>query len=152
MEYENFENEFNSLLVETFHNILKTEMQLINNITKTELSMREIHLIEVVSKKNITISDIAKNFEITNASVTVMVNKLADAGYITKQKGTQDARNIFLKLTEKGEAINLEHYNFHKKMIEKISKNFTGLEREVLYSSVKALNELFLQQFDHLLE
>jgi len=149
---ENFENEFNALLVETFHNILKTELQLINNITKTELSMREIHLIEIVSKKNITISDIAKSFEITNASVTVMVNKLVDAGYLIKQKGTLDARNIFLELTEKGKSINQEHYNFHKIMVDKISKRFTGLERQVLFSSVKALNELFQKHFDHLLE
>ncbi len=147
---ESFEKELNLLIVSTFHNILKTELKMINNITKSGLSMREVHLLEIVGASNhtMTISKIAKSFDITLASVTVMVNKLVELGYITKQKCTKDARTVYLNLTKKGRKIDTEHENFHKKMIAKISKNLNASEKQVMLQGVKALNEMFTKEFE----
>ncbi len=145
MDYNSkFIEEFNLLLVDTFHNILKTEMKLINKVTLASLSMREMHLIELVSEDDaITISKIAKKFDITLASVTVMVNKLVASGYLSKKKCENDARNTFVQLTLLGQRINEEHINFHKKMVDNVCKNLTDTEREVMYKGLKTLNELF---------
>lgn len=148
-EQTSFEVEFNKLIVDTFHNILKTELKMINKITNSGLSMREVHLLEIVGdNQDITVSKIAKSFEITLASVTVMVNKLADLGYITKTKSDQDARIIYITLTEKGHAINKEHTNFHKNMIQRITKNLTEEQKKLLANGVKVLNEMFKSEFD----
>lgn len=73
MASDNFEKEFNLLIVETFHNILKTELKMVNEITNSGLSMREVHLLEVVaSGPKITISEISRAFEITMASENKM--------------------------------------------------------------------------------
>lgn len=147
---DNFEKEFNKLIVDTFHNILKTELKMINTITKSGLSMREVHLLEIVgeSSESISISKVAKSFEITLASVTVMANKLVDGGFITKQKSPTDARTVYLTLTEKGKKIDKEHENFHKKMVAKISKNLNDIEKEIMFKGVKALNDMFCNEFN----
>lgn len=150
MDKNNFEKEFNLLIVDTFHNILKVELKMINSITKSGLSMREVHLLEIVAndKENCTTaSKIAKSFGITLASVTVMVNKLAESGFLTKNKSETDARHIFLQLTQKGKKINEEHENFHKNMISKISKNLSNKEKKFLAKGVSSLNEMFKSEF-----
>lgn len=144
-----FEIEFNVLLVETFHNILKTELKMINNITNSSLSMREVHLLELVAEnKTSTVSKIAKSFEITMASVTVLVKKLVSCGYLIKNKETKDARNINLALTKKGESINREHANFHKKMVKRITKNLSDNEKVLLSNGVRVLNDMFKNEFN----
>jgi len=149
--FENsFEKEFNSLIVDTFHNILKTELKMINRITKSGLSMREVHLLEMIAnddKNCTTISTIAKSFDITLASVTVMVNKLEQSGFLVKNKSETDGRRIILQLTEKGKTINEEHENFHKNMISKISKNLSKKEKSFLAKGVSTLNEMFKKEF-----
>lgn len=148
MKYnDEFEKEFNTLLVDTFHNILKTELQLIKKMSNTQLSMREIHLIEIVeaSAEPITIGGIAKSLNITLASVTVMVNKLASAGYLIKKKGVNDGRTTYLESTKKGREIEKKHQGFHKTMIEKIAKKFTDFEREIVCKVVKIINQFFGQ-------
>lgn len=149
MAESKFEKEFNLLIVDTFHNILKTELKMINNITNSGLSMREVHLLEIVAQdeENATISKIAKSFEITLASVTVMVNKLVKGGFLIKNKGGKDGRNINLKLTKKGRDINEQHENFHKNMISKISKNLSDDEKKLLAQGVEALNQMFKSEF-----
>lgn len=144
-----FETEFNVLLVETFHNILKTELKMINNITNSSLSMREVHLLELVAEnKTSTVSKIAKSFEITMASVTVLVKKLVSCGYLIKNKEIKDARNINLALTKKGESINREHANFHKKMVKRITKNLSDNEKVLLSNGVRVLNDMFKTEFN----
>jgi len=149
MEYnEKFENEFNEFLVDTFHNILKVELQFIKQIPDTDLSMREIHLIEIAGKTHgpTTISEIAKKFQITLASVTVMVNKLVVSGYLIKKKSEEDARNTFVELTAKGKEIDKKHFEFHTNMVKKVSSHLSDFERQVLYSGVQGLNRLFTQE------
>jgi len=150
MDDNNFEKEFNLLIVDTFHNILKVELKMINSITKSGLSMREVHLLEIVAKdkeNRTTASIISKSFGITLASVTVMVNKLVENGFLIKNKSKIDGRHIYLQLTQKGKKINEEHENFHKKMISKISRNLKEEEKITLAKGVKTLNEMFKSEF-----
>ena len=150
MDDNNFEKEFNLLIVDTFHNILKVELKMINSITKSGLSMREVHLLEIVAKdkeNRTTASIISKSFGITLASVTVMVNKLVENGFLIKNKSKIDGRHIYLQLTHKGKKINEEHENFHKKMISKISRNLKEEEKITLAKGVKTLNEMFKSEF-----
>lgn len=142
-----FEKEFNRMIVDTFHNILKTELKMINNITRAGLSMREVHLLELVSDGESSVGRIAKSFEIAPSSVTMMVKKLVAGGYLVRIRSQKDARNVHLQLTEKGETINDEHENFHRNMIAKISKKMSRREKKVLAQGVSALNEMFKNEF-----
>lgn len=140
-----FEKEFNELIVETFHLILKEEMKFIQSLSNSELSSREIHLLQTVGQNdgNTTITDISESLKITLASVTIMVNKLESQNYLTKQKAAFDGRSVLLSLTETGKKIDKCHYDFHNILVDKISSKMTDFEKEILLSGVKKLNNLF---------
>lgn len=140
-----FDEEFNALLVDTFHSILQTELLMIKEIADSSLSMREIHLIEIVgkSKSGITISKIAHAFSITLASVTALVNNLVSKGYLEKNQNETDKRSIRVFLTKKGKIIDTAHFKFHKKMVEEISSHLSEFEKQILFTGVSNLNNFF---------
>lgn len=140
-----FEKEFNELIVDTFHLILKEEMKFIKSLTNYDITSREIHLIENVGKNDgkMTISDVAEALQITLASITVMANKLEGQDYLIKKKSESDARQVCLSLTEKGREIDKRHYEFHRNMVKEIIGGLTDFEKDVLTGAIKKLNEFF---------
>lgn len=140
-----FTTELNDLLTETFHCILNTEHAIIKDESNTDCSMREIHLLDIVSKsrKGKTISEIAKAFSITLASVTVMVNNLVAKGYLDKNKCDVDGRLIYVTLTKKGKELNKIHGKFHEQLVNDISQNFDETEKKLLFCCVERLNNFF---------
>ena len=144
--------ELNELLVDIFHTILKYELKMINYSTKQDLSMREIHLLEIVGKKpkGITISDIAKNFGITLASTTVMAQKLESRNLLIRNRNETDARSNLLTLSQEGKTIDNHHHDFHMNMINKITSGLTELEEAILYEFIKKLNQFFSNEASQL--
>ena len=49
-------------------------------------------------------SAIAKAVDLKHATVTVLVNKLEEAGLVTRQRDTADRRRVWVKLTDAGKA------------------------------------------------
>jgi len=137
--------EINELLTSTFHLILKTELKMIKECEKNNLSIREIHLLEIVGKaeNGISISQIAKTFQITMASVTIMVKKMEQQNFLERQKDSTDGRSVLIRLTEAGKKIDAYHDKFHQKMVNDITSNLTDFEKQVFFNSVKKLNEFF---------
>ena len=140
-----FEKEFNELIVETFHLVLKEEMKFIKSLTNSDLSSREVHVIEYVGKNNgkVTITDIAEAMQITLASITVMVNKLEEKGLLVKKKDEKDGRSVLISITAEGKKIDKCHSEFHSKTVKKIAGGLTDFEKEVLAGGVKKLNGFF---------
>lgn len=50
-------------------------------------------------------SVIAKNVELKQATVTVLLNKLEEAGLVTRRRDTEDRRRIWVSLTEGGRSV-----------------------------------------------
>ena len=143
---DDFSNELNSLLVDTFRNILKVEENIIKKSESFSLSISEMHLIEAIGKNKEhpkTISGIAKELNITLASVTVAVNKLIRKGYLSKEKNISDGRSVYITLTKKGEKIDRLHSYFHRKMVNNISEDLTEDEKTALIKGIQKLNSLF---------
>jgi DNA-binding MarR family transcriptional regulator len=109
----------NELLVKTFKDILKIEEKVLNkNAYTRELSMNEIHVIEIIGLgKQQIMSDISKKLKITIGSLSITINRLVRKGYIEKIKHDIDKRAINIALTEKGILAYKVHENFHKEMI-----------------------------------
>ena len=49
-----------------------------------------------------TMKDLAERINRTKPTVTVLVDKLVDLGYVVKEKSQQDSRVTFILLTQKG--------------------------------------------------
>jgi DNA-binding MarR family transcriptional regulator len=142
---EAFESRLNTLLIETFRDILKVE-ELILQKNNLSLSINEVHLIESVKKGkegSNTVSDIAADLRIALPSVTVAVNKLVQKGYLTKEKSCDDGRSVRIMLTREGEKIFRLHRYIHLKMVRAAAEEISEDEKEMLLIGVKNLDEFF---------
>ena len=140
------------------HDINKAFMQIYNSIQMVEehmlkhssldLSISELDLLETVgeySAKGCTISDIARDNNVTLPTVTVAIKRLEAKGYVTKSRSKQDGRMVYVVQTRLGKKANAAHKYFHERMVRSFIKETTDEERDMLLS---ALNNLggFLKQ------
>lgn len=141
-----FAAELNTLLVDTFHEILRVEENTVKKMRGGNLSIGEVHVLEAVGsfqEEPPTISDIATRLAISLPSVTVAINKLATKGYVEKERNPSDGREIHIYLTKEGKTINAVHTYFHEQMVRNISGEFTPGEKEVLIRAMQKLNSFF---------
>jgi len=58
-----------------------------------------VHLFE---SKKYTMKELAEKIHRTKPTVTILINKLVDYGYVTKEKSLEDSRVTYITLTPKG--------------------------------------------------
>ncbi len=87
-----------------------------------DLSMKQIvYLDEIAGLEKPTPSDLAKKFGISKPSVTAMLGKLIQKGYVEKVPSETDRRSFFVLLTEKGRAIHEAHTAIHRQIAQHFS-------------------------------
>jgi DNA-binding MarR family transcriptional regulator len=143
---DDFTNALNNILIEAYHNILRFEELSLQKSNKINLSISEMHLIEIVGKAvetGISISELAKGLNITRPSATVAVNKLEKKGYLRKVDCQEDGRVVRVFLTPEGRKIDSYHKYYHKNMVKEISEKFSLEEKNCLLQGIYKLNNYF---------
>jgi DNA-binding MarR family transcriptional regulator len=56
--------------------------------------------------KRIDFSELSKIVQLKTGTLTPIINKLNDIGYLIKQKNKDDGRKVFIELSEKGKKLN----------------------------------------------
>lgn len=141
-----FADTLNDILVKAYHSILRLEEESLKTISDTSLSINEMHLIECVGKgkeDGVTISNIASELCITRPSATIAVNKLEKKGYVEKIDCKEDGRVVYVILTDKGREIDDIHRQYHRDMVNEISKELNENERKHLVEGIRKLNNYF---------
>jgi len=69
---------------------------------------------------------------VTPPSVSGIVKKLIQLGYVKKQRYTEDGRVYYLVLTDKGKRFNQLHGEVHQKLAQRIIRNLTVQEIDEL--------------------
>lgn len=92
----------------------------------------------IVKMKNPTLTGLARELNLTKPTVTVLVDRLAEKGYVTRVRSDEDRRVMYLHIARKGTRFNNMLENVREIMAEKI---ISGLARK----EVEILNELLLK-------
>ena len=133
----------NEMLTTTYRSICKVEEIMLRKLSDDALSLHEMHMLECIGKhngQNVTITDLAQDLDITPPSVTAMVKRLENKGFITKSRSGEDARRVCILLTEQGRRAEVAHRLFHRKMVRAITKDLTDTEREAIASGLQKMN------------
>jgi DNA-binding MarR family transcriptional regulator len=140
-----FATELNTLLVETYHLIERVEENSVKKMRDGNLSINEVHVLEAVGKTGEprTISELAADLDISLPSATVAVNKLVSKGFLEKQRGEVDGRQVLISLTKKGKTIDRVHRFFHEQMVKKVASELSDEEKQVLLRAIRNLNRFF---------
>lgn len=87
----------------------------------------------------ITMNEIGKIIGKKKSTLTDLIRKLVELGYITKEKSEKDSRAVEINLTEKGWKFKPLFKEISNNLLEKTYKNFSEEEKETL---MRRLNKI----------
>ncbi len=99
-------------------------------------------------KETCTMKEIAENIHRTQPTVTVLVDRLVDEGYVVKEKRGSDSRMTYIRLTEKGLRVKPAMAEISKKMNELVYGDLTNEESALLEKALKKIEKRFSDPAD----
>ena len=99
----------------------------------TDLTQQQLHYLQVIFRmKNPTLTELARELDLTKPTVTVLADKLVEKGYIKRVKSDQDRRSMHLHIDKKGTKIEALREIAYERMAEKISSGLSETETAIL--------------------
>jgi DNA-binding MarR family transcriptional regulator len=99
----------------------------------TDLTQQQLHYLQVIFRmKNPTLTELARELDLTKPTVTVLADKLVEKGYIKRVKSDQDRRSMHLHIDKKGTKIEALREIAYERMEEKISSGLSETETAIL--------------------
>jgi DNA-binding MarR family transcriptional regulator len=141
----------NELLVKIFNDILEIEEVALRNGEFSDLSVREMHVIDAIgSKDQRTMTEVAKDLNITVGTLTTAVNKLITKGYVERKRIEEDRRVVMVTITENGVKAKEVHSEFHREMVNAAMADQNEDELEILLASLDKLNKYFKNKYEQM--
>ena len=108
----------------------------------SDITMNQMHYLETIATMNEpTSADLAERLGVTRPSVSAIVRKLINAGYLTKSKSKTDGRVYFLNLTGKGQRFNQLHNEVHQVLARRIIENLDTKEIDSLAALLEKITD-----------
>lgn len=139
-------SELHQSLLLTYRTATGAIDQLLKSSKKLDLSISELHMIEVIAKekqKPKTISDIAQEMDLSLPSVTVTIQKLEKKGYVEKFRNETDRRVVCVRITRMGRKMDAVSRYFHRQILLDMTQDMTLEEKQVLLKSIRHINDYF---------
>jgi DNA-binding MarR family transcriptional regulator len=132
----------NEVLVRLFRDIMDIEQQAIITQEFNNITNNDMHVIEAIGIGELkNMSAIARELSVTVGTLTIAMNSLVKKGYVTRQRGKEDRRVVYISLSEKGKEAYEHHAKFHQKMIAGVIAGLSENEIEVLIKALTKLNQ-----------
>ncbi|MEQ9563623.1 MAG: MarR family winged helix-turn-helix transcriptional regulator [Woeseiaceae bacterium] len=98
-------NRSNAALIALRRILRVTELNSRTLAQHSELTASQLIVLQhVADEGKVLPSNIAKSVGLQQATITVLVNKLEDAGLVTRRRDTEDRRRIWIEITPRGES------------------------------------------------
>ncbi|MDR3598643.1 MarR family transcriptional regulator [Clostridium sp.] len=123
-----------------------------NRLIIQEMSMREMEglapshgdiLSALFEYSSLTMKDLAREINKDKSTVTALVNKLLNLGYIERTRDLADSRIVYITLTEKGKSLKDDFKEISDKLIERVYKDISKNEQEVLINILTKIQDNF---------
>ncbi|WP_170295561.1 MarR family winged helix-turn-helix transcriptional regulator [Chengkuizengella sediminis] len=122
----------NSIFLDEYHKLVDKEV--------LNLTPKQSILLDLLNKKSLTNSEIAKHFSITPSAATQLINKLEKKGYLKREININNRREIIVHLDEKG----IEYNNLMSKFeLHLIQKYYSKLDKKDLENLVDLQEKLY---------
>ena len=139
----------NELLVKIFNEILQIEEKTLKNGHFSDLSVREMHTIEAIGRKEKRMmSEVAQDLGITVGTLTTSINRLIKKEYVERSRIEEDRRVVLVELTQKGKVAHRLHERFHNEMVTTMIDDLSESEKDILIGALGKLNNYFKEKFE----
>ena len=113
------------------------------NKAKMEIALKEckpseVHCIEYIGKnEDSNVTKLADDFYMTRGAISKLTKKLIEKGYIKNYQKTENKKEIYFKLTKKGEQIYQTHKELHKEFSNRDKPVFKQITEEQFNNMLK---------------
>ncbi|MBQ9711521.1 MAG: MarR family transcriptional regulator, partial [Bacteroidales bacterium] len=97
-------------------------------------------LLVLWEKDSQPVNDIAKRLLLNTNTVTPLLKRMEDEGLLTRKKGTEDARQVIVSLTDKGKELEEQAMNIPFQLLQKFS--CTNLDQDQVAFLAPTLDSL----------
>ena len=140
----------NDVLVNLFRDIMDIEQKAIITEEFQDITNNDMHVIEAIGTgKPKNMSAIARELSVTVGTLTIAMNSLVKKGYVFRERGKEDRRVVYISLTDRGKAAYEHHEQFHRAMIDSISRDLSEEEMEMLVKTLAKLEQWFRVRQDN---
>jgi DNA-binding MarR family transcriptional regulator len=84
--------------------------------------------------------EIAERIGRDKSTVTALVKKLIDFGYVQKEQDRDDSRVTLITLTRKGRALRSDFEEISVILLERVYRGFSNGEKEVVIHGLERIN------------
>ena len=139
--------EIDDLLSGTFNSILRIEEQSLDNRLTHGLTITEVHTIVAIGlhERN-PMNVVAARLNVTRATLTTAVGKLASKGFVERTRAEDDRRKVLVSLTKKGRQVLRAHNLFHHQMIDEALADLSEEEERVFAEALCKVKAFFDSQ------
>lgn len=131
----------NHLLVDIYENIVTIEENALKEGRFNDISVKEMHTIEAIGMySSKSMSEIAKELDITVGTLSVAVNNLVKKDYVERFRCENDRRVVRVRLTKKGRLLYRVHDKFHMDMVKSCIVGLDNNEEIILSNALYKLN------------
>jgi DNA-binding MarR family transcriptional regulator len=110
-------------------------MQFIQQYAEEGFTARQIAYIDTINRLgHPTLGEIAKTLKLSKPSVTAIVDKLTDKGYIEKCQSDEDRRTFHVHLAAKGKKLVKMHNEAHLRIADLFRKHLEDKDLKMLVS------------------
>jgi len=110
-----------------------------HGITKLAPSHGEI-LGALLLRGELQMTQLTKYIDKDKSTITALVNKLIQMGYVKKRKDTTDNRISWIALTEKGSSLKPGIMDISRKLRKKAYENIREQDKEILHALLSKIN------------
>ena len=121
--------------------ILKvTELNARELAQQSELTTSQFLLLQYVAQQGQALpSSIAKAIELKQATITVLLNQLEDAGLVTRSRDTKDRRRVWVRLTDAAHKILGQSPDLLQSRFESAFDTLEGWEQSMIISTLERI-------------
>ncbi len=124
-----------AILVPKFIRRLQAEFISIEEITSSQI----VILMSLFEEGKISVGKLAEQMKVSGPTVTGLVDRLVDNGYIERKRSTEDRRKVTVDLTKAGRQAVIQFQKGIQKNWEEILRHLTQEEREAYLNIIKKM-------------
>lgn len=107
-------------------------------------SLSQVHTIELLGVHGaMRMKELADKIGVTTGTLTVQIDKMVETQWVVRRPHETDRRSILVELTEKGQALFLEHDALHLQLTTDLTAKMNSEERIMLLNLLSRMNNEF---------
>jgi len=129
--------EFTRLLIEFYERFSSWEQAVVRG---TGITLQQMHTLEILgSCGELRMKELAEKMGVTTGSLTVLVDRLVNAGLVERRPNAADRRSIQVGLTPEGVRLFAEHHKLHGQLSQDLSGALSSEELEGFLAALRRL-------------